>query len=504
MTSLSSTAATSTPRILVAMGYLGPDVTTQERVARGSKLGMFYQSVADCLLHRGKFKNGQHEAALCQKWRRLKKLHSTRFPDLILGGACGHGIPYRRLSASSVRSSKPPTLVNYYRGFEVLCRKTRMVETLRACFSETELLAWLPESYLFFPARPDASEAKAFTEAHDRVRAEIGRSLWICKPSDGSKGRAIFITENKEEVLQAMRSLPVLDEEKGDGGCMSKDDEEKKGGLVTKGAVRAAIGGDREKWRTRHASTGNVAWVVQRYIEYPMLLKGRRKFDIRMWVLVDSDFRVYMHESGVLRTTSLPFTTDADKLGDDFVHLSNHSIQEHCEAYGKYEATNEMFFDEFGKWLAEEYLVKVDETQHDAEDVNWWTARTNPEAVRRECGKTERHGWYPASVERDIMPQMRRIAALTLHAARPLMQGAPGASFGSFHLFGYDFMVDDSLCVKLLEINSSPAVAEALLAQMTRDVVQTGIIPFFEGSQNAASTSGFREISCSRWLATLL
>ena len=38
-------------------------------------------------------------------------------------------------------------------------------------------------------------------------------------------------------------------------------------------------------------------WVVSRYIERPLLLRGSRKFDIRTWVLLDADYNVYLYRS---------------------------------------------------------------------------------------------------------------------------------------------------------------------------------------------------------------
>lgn len=44
-------------------------------------------------------------------------------------------------------------------------------------------------------------------------------------------------------------------------------------------------------------------WVVQKYIERP-LLYNTRKFDIRVWVLLTEDFQIYYYKHGYLRTSS--------------------------------------------------------------------------------------------------------------------------------------------------------------------------------------------------------
>ena len=123
-------------RIFVAVGYLGTGASSEQREAGRSKLGQFYHSVTDALLRRGAFRPPTRDGGRSEgnenvdvRWRRLKRLSGTRVPNLILGGACGHGIPYARLSSRAARFGRATTLVNYYRGFEALCRKTRMVET---------------------------------------------------------------------------------------------------------------------------------------------------------------------------------------------------------------------------------------------------------------------------------------------------------------------------------------------------------------------------------------
>jgi hypothetical protein len=58
-----------------------------------------------------------------------------------------------------------------------------------------------------------------------------------------------------------------------------------------------------------HAAYGEViasAWVVQRYIHNPLLLRGGRKFDLRCWVLLDADYNVWLYQQvRNMRTVSL-------------------------------------------------------------------------------------------------------------------------------------------------------------------------------------------------------
>lgn len=100
-------------------------------------------------------------------------------------------------------------------------------------------------------------------------------------------------------------------------------------------------------------------WVVQLYIDKPLLLRGNRKFDMRLWVLLDHKYHVHLYRQGVLRTGSTPFSMD--DLGDRYVHLSNHCIQKNHPLYGKYEPTNEMWYHEFTLYLQEAYGVDFED-----------------------------------------------------------------------------------------------------------------------------------------------
>lgn len=70
--------------------------------------------------------------------------------------------------------------------------------------------------------------------------------------------------------------------------------------------------------------------VVQKYIERPMLFKGR-KFDIRVWSLVTVKNEVFFYRKGYLRTSSDDYSLSN---GNNYVHLTNNCLQKHGDKYG--------------------------------------------------------------------------------------------------------------------------------------------------------------------------
>ena len=390
----------------VAYGYLGGKVTPEEHAEQNCKLGTLYISVTRFLISRTK-QNDEND----NRWGRRK--NTANVFNLFLGGACGDGIPFKRLSASGAPTSTHPThqrLLNFYRGFQIICRKSFLVDTMRAYFETIQkpMPDFLPRSFLFYPAKPERSERAQFKMAFEDREKKLGpkNNLWILKPSDGSKGRNIIVLDNVDDIINHV------------------DDQK----------------------------AGSIAWVVQEYIINPLLLTGDRKFDIRCWILLDSNYNAWMYKEGVLRTTSVAFSLDKESLSNRFVHLSNHCIQTEHEDYGKFEPTNEMFFKEFKEYLHTKFNVSLDDK---------------------------------------IIPQIKDIVQTTLIAAKDQLQTLDGSPYKSFNVFGYDFMIDTNMKVHLIEINSSPAVAADLLPKFTKSLVEKAIDPVFPiiPQKNSSSSS---------------
>ncbi|XP_018593529.2 tubulin--tyrosine ligase isoform X2 [Scleropages formosus] len=182
--------------------------------------------------------------------------------------------------------------------------------------------------------------------------------------------------------------------------------------------------------------------VIQKYLEKPLLLEpSHRKFDIR---------------EGVLRTSSEPY--NCSDFQNKTSHLTNHCIQkEHSQNYGRYEEGNEMFFDEFRQYLLSTHNV---------------------------------------SLETAILPQIKHIIRCCLACIEPAIS-TKHLSYQSFQLFGFDFMLDESMKVWLIEINGAPACAQKLYPELCQGIVDVAISSVFTLSNGESSASSSSSLCSS-------
>jgi tubulin--tyrosine ligase len=250
----------------------------------------------------------------------------------------------------------------------------------------------LPDSYYYSTVKSDENEKLMLISAFEKQQAvDAVNNKWIVKPSDACKGHGIVIFSDITDILSFFDNV----------------------------------------------TDKSVAFLIQRYIPDPLLLpNGSRKFDIRIWVLyVSDDYTVYYYQNGVCRTAACAY--DRSDLNNRYAHLCNHCIATEHPDYGKYEPTNEIFFDDFNEILRNISDGAVD-------------------------------------LETHILPQITAIICHVFKAGRDMMSSSE--DYDSFMLFGFDFMLDSSYKVWLLEVNSSPAVADVLVDAVTRDLIDIAIV----------------------------
>ncbi|XP_052274880.1 tubulin--tyrosine ligase-like isoform X2 [Dreissena polymorpha] len=313
-------------------------------------------------------------------WKRLPP-NSSSF-HLMFGER--NKLPFGRLGHDPGRVN----LVNYYRGSDILCRKTALVKVFKEYCSIVKYSypKWLPRSFRIFPKNiiktnlRNSNQSLVKEKPDDRAEliaanaslvTEEGSSVaWIAKITSGAKGDGIKISDNVEELLQ-------------------------------------------------YVDSHDRAFVIQRYIRHPLLLGGTRKFDIRCWVLLDAWYNVYLFREGVLRTCSESY--DPNDLSKVTSHLTNHCLQKEQSAnFGQYEVGNEMFFDEFNRYLM------------------------------------DRHG---TSIESCVLPQIKDIMKKCFHIVKEKIN-THGLGYVCFQLFGFDFLLDENMKMWLVEINGAPASAQ--------------------------------------------
>ncbi|CAG9333914.1 unnamed protein product [Blepharisma stoltei] len=187
----------------------------------------------------------------------------------------------------------------------------------------------------------------------------------------------------------------------------------------------------------------SLKFVIQKYIESPLLINSR-KFDIRVWVLITHDLNCYFFPQGYLRTSSESFSLDKETLSSEFVHLTNNAVQKEGKAYGKFEDGNQLSFQFF-----EEFIDNM------KKDIKF----------------------------SDLIFKIKELITHSLISAKGKLN--PNMRQHCFEIFGYDFIVDSSLNVWLIECNTNPCLElsspllQQLIPRMVNDALELTVDAIF-------------------------
>ena len=139
---------------------------------------------------------------------------------------------------------------------------------------------------------------------------------------------------------------------------------------------------------------------------------------MRCFVLMaQSGRKVYLYRQGYMRTASSPFRHGA--FSDTAIHLTNTAVQSNHKAFGQFEEGNQLDWGEFQRCM--------DET-----------------------------GQGHVRFFDEVYPRLRESVATTARAVQGSLN--PTGYSDCFELFGYDYMMDESLRLLLLEVNSNPSL----------------------------------------------
>ncbi|KAL4684267.1 hypothetical protein H8959_021961 [Pygathrix nigripes] len=223
-------------------------------------------------------------------------------------------------------------------------------------------------------------EREAFFTLFDETQ------IWICKPTASNQGKGIFLLRNREEVAALQAKTRSVEDDP----------------IHQKTPFR-----------------GPQARVVQRYIQNPLLLDGR-KFDVRSYLLIacTTPYMIFFSHGYARLTLSLYDPHSSDLSG----HLTNQFMQKKSPLY--------VLLKEDTVWSMEHLNGYINNT--------FWKARGLPK------------DW----VFTTLTKRMQQIMAHCFLAAKAKLE----CKLGYFDLIGCDFLIDDNFKVWLLEMNSNPAL----------------------------------------------
>lgn len=268
----------------------------------------------------------------------------------------------------------------------------------------------------FYPTKP-----KSFTKPK-LWDSQIGSNIWIIKPTGFNRGRGVSVFSDLITLKKLINEF-VGNEETNYFSHMI------------------------ELNKNRSSIIKSKKFVIQKYIEKPLLYRGR-KFDMRMWVLIDQEMKVYLFKEGYLRTSVKEYSLESNLLKDKATHLTNNAVQKNMKGYGKYEEGNQVSLKSF-----QEYLDEIHSN---------------------------------ISLRNNLFLQMEKLISMSCKSVKNKIN-ANQREF-QFEIFGYDFIIDKNFKVWLIEVNTTPCLEESsnilkmLLPRMLNDAFSLTINKVFKES----------------------
>ena len=195
----------------------------------------------------------------------------------------------------------------------------------------------------------------------------------------------------------------------------------------------------------KHVEGDAAEYLVQKYVERPMLIMGR-KFDVRCWVLLTGRMDVYVYGEGYLRMASKRYALDVAKTKGKAVnsmHNTNGEVQRESAFYGKYEEGNVQYFDDVQAFLD-------------------WNGDAPPNCVRAV-----------------IFSRMKQIALDVCLSHREWLTGAQP---DNWELLELDFVVDEDMrpwfmgVAQEANLDCPTQAHELLVRRMLQDMVRVGVL----------------------------
>ncbi|ORX69423.1 tubulin-tyrosine ligase [Linderina pennispora] len=193
-----------------------------------------------------------------------------------------------------------------------LIRKAQMAFNIKlytAKHPDSILLRGVPETWIFElddidyldEALMECFEVEDGMRANEGVEEPRDRQQFILKPSLTGRGAGIYVFDTRERLEELLEREFESDDED------EEEEEELEGQMISQ--IRE--------------------WVIQRYINKPLLLPthGSRKFHIRVYVLAVGSLQVFVYKQMLALFAPHSYKESAGDLDDQRAHLTNTCLQ---------------------------------------------------------------------------------------------------------------------------------------------------------------------------------
>ena len=209
-----------------------------------------------------------------------------------------------------------------------------------------------------------------------------GSNLWLIKPINLSRGRCIYLYNTVQQIETKLNDI-----------------KHKK-----------------QLYNEENEPIRDCEYVMlQKCVERTQLYRNK-KTDFRVWLLITyyTTARYFIFKEGHFRSCSVPY--DANST-NEYVHLTNYSVQKHHKDFGKDDEGNEMSF----------------------------------KKVESECKKV--------NIRKDVWPKIKSVVGKGVAACKEKINKFNRKR--CFEIFGCDLIADDMWNVFLVEINTNPGLDES-------------------------------------------
>ena len=193
--------------------------------------------------------------------------------------------------------------------------------------------------------------------------------------------------------------------------------------------------------------------ILEKYIYNPHLI-NRRKYDMRIYVLVTGfrPLKIYIYDNGIIRFCSEKYTTDAEKLNNNYIHVTNYSVNKALD------------------------ILRKGEQEIDFE-IKWSLLALKGYFLEKKI---------------NFEPIWKRIKDIVIKTilsvfdlSTPALKSFKLTSCNLFELYGFDIILDNQLNPWLLECNINPSlncdmdVDTKVKSKLITDILNIiGLIPF--------------------------